>query len=663
MKMGVFKRSAHLQMKMKTYSPPMSLHHVLLLIFFGTFSITSFGQIELPNLISNGMVLQRDSNVKLWGWASVEEPVSITFQGKEYSTLADSDGNWSVSLNNLKQGGPFTMAINGKNKLELTDIYIGDVWLASGQSNMEISMGRVEPLYPDEIEKALNPEIRFFEVPKTFHFEEPLEKLEGGAWKAVTPENIRQFSAVAYFFSKDLYERYGIPIGIINSSLGGSPAEAWLSEQSLKQFPEHYSEAKKFQRTQFRDSIQEDDSKRIGNWHQKAAQEDLGIIDNWKDENLNTNDWYSMEIPGYWADNDFGSRNGVVWFRKTIEIPEALAEESPLLLMGRIVDADSVFVNGKFVGNTTYQYPPRRYEVPAEVLRAGKNTITVRITNESGRGGFVEDKPYKLIFRDTEYDLSGEWRYKLGVEMPSLRGQTFIRWKPMGLFNAMINPITNYSIKGVIWYQGESNAGRPGEYKDLFSSLIKDWRKHWGQEDLPFLYVQLSNFMESKSEPGDSNWARLREAQLKTLSLPNTGMAVAIDVGEWNDIHPLNKKAVGKRLAQAARNVAYKEDVIKGGPIYESFEQQGDSIVISFQNTGKGLVVNNGDKLQQFAIAGKDGNFVWANAEIKNDKVIVYSPEVKNPVAVRYAWADNPEGANLFNLDGFPASPFRTDDY
>lgn len=614
----------------------------------------------MPQLVSDGMVLQRDTDVKIWGWASKGEPISLFFRGEKYEATADQNGNWSVTLSDLEPGGPFTMRLSASNEIELKDIYVGDVWVASGQSNMELLMDRVAPLYADEIATASNTQLRFFEVPKTYDFNEARKDLTEGRWEPVTSETIGKLSAVAYFFSKELFEDYQVPIGIINSSLGGSPAEAWMSEAALKKFPEPYAEALQYKSAQFRDSIERSDSERINDWYRKSTREDMGIANNWKAKDISTSNWNTMEIPGYWADNDLGLVNGVVWFRKKIELPENLANESLELLLGRIVDADSVFVNGTFIGNTTYQYPPRIYSVPAGVLKPGENTISIRITNESGRGGFVTDKPYKLVFGDAEIDLTGDWKYKLGVEMPSLRGQTFIRWKPTGLFNAMINPITNYAIKGVIWYQGESNAGRPGEYQEIFSSLIRDWRSQWGQENLPFLYVQLANFMETKAKPVDSNWARLRDAQLKTLSVPNTGMAVAIDVGEWNDIHPLNKKAIGERLAQAARKVAYDEDVVSGGPLFESFTRKGDSIVISFTNTGKGLIVKNGTELQQFSIAGKDGEFVWAKAEIKGDKVVVYSPKVKDPVALRYAWADNPEGANLFNKDGYPASPFST---
>ncbi|MDT0676348.1 sialate O-acetylesterase [Autumnicola musiva] len=621
-------------------------------------------QVSLPQLINDGMVLQRNAEIRIWGWSSKGESVSVSFLEKTYQVKADRNGKWFVDISDLPAGGPYRMTIKGKNQINLKDLYVGDVWLASGQSNMELPMSRVEPMYSKEIESASNAAIRFFEVPKTYNFEEAKEDLKGGEWMPVTPQNIGQFSAVAYFFAKNLNERYKVPIGIINSSLGGSPAEAWISEESLKKFPDYHDEAMRYKSAEFRDSIEQSDSERINSWYRKSSKDDIGIAKNWQDENINTSGWQEMEIPGYWADEELGAKNGVVWFRRKFDISsENLSNEAPELLMGRIVDADSVFVNGIFAGNTTYQYPPRRYKIPEGVLKKGKNTISIRVINERGRGGFVPDKPYKIVFEDEEIDLEGKWKYKLGAEMPPLRGQTFIRWKPLGLYNSMINPLTDYTIKGVIWYQGESNTDTSDEYRQLFSTLIRDWRKKWDQETFPFLFVQLANFMEAKEEPADSNWARLRDAQLKTLSLPQTGMAVAIDIGEWNDIHPLNKKAVGDRLAQTARKVAYKEEVVSGGPVYNSFTRKGNSIIINFDNVGKGLMIKNGKKLKHFAIAGKDHQFFRANAEIKGDKVIISSPKVKNPVAVRYGWADNPEGVNFYNKNGFPASPFRTDDW
>jgi len=334
------------------------------------------------------------------------------------------------------------------------------------------------------------------------------------------------------------------------------------------------------------------------------------------------------------------------------------------ILLGRIVDADSVFMNGKFIGNTTYLYPRRRYDIPTDVLKEGENIVVIRVINNTGIGGFVLDKPYEIDTDKDTVDLKGDWKFKVGDIMPSLASQTFIRWKPLGLYNAMIAPLLNYKIKGSIWYQGESNADRPIEYRKLFPAMINDWREKWGEGNFPFLFVQLPNFMEAKSEPSESNWALLREAQLMTLSLPKTGMAVTIDIGEWNDIHPVDKLDVGNRLALAAEKIAYGENnIVYSGPIYKSMKVEGNKIVLTFDHVGSGLMAKGGGELKYFSIAGKDKKFVWAKAKIENNKVVVWSDKVMNPVAVRYAWADNPAGANLYNKEGLPASPFRTDDF
>lgn len=627
---------------------------------------TAFSKATLPKLISDGMVLQRDAEVKIWGWAAPGEKVGVAFAGSTYSAPANDDGEWEIRLSGLSAGGPHQMVIISSDTITINDVLVGDVWVCSGQSNMELSMQRASPLYEKEIANAENPYIRYFEVPKVYDFKAPRHDLPGGKWLSPNRETILSFSAVAYFYALELYEQYGVPVGLINASLGGSPAEAWLSEEALKQFPEHWEEARRFKDDSLIARIQAEDGARIGKWHQTLDSLDVGYSDPenpWYEAGLNTTGWQEMIVPGYWADEALGAVNGVVWFSRAFQVPADAAGEPARLLMGRIVDADSVIVNGIYVGSTTYQYPPRRYNVPPGILKAGKNVIAVRVVSNAGRGGFVPDKPYELITAGQTIDLKGAWRYRLGAKMDPLGSQTFIRWKPGGLYNAMIAPLLNYRIKGVIWYQGESNAGRPQEYKTLFPALIQNWRALWKQGDFPFLFVQLANFMEARSEPCESDWAMLREAQLQTLSLPNTGMAVTIDIGEWNDIHPLNKKDVGKRLALAARKVAYEENVVHSGPVYESMKIEGDRIVLSFKNIGGGLVSKGGENLKHFAIAGADRQFAWAEAKIEGEKVIVWSDKVARPVAVRYAWADNPEGANLYNKEGLPASPFRTDDW
>jgi sialate O-acetylesterase len=636
---------------------------VLLLLSFMTLSMVA--QVRLPRLVSDGMVLQRDAQVKVWGWAAQREKVTVSFHDSVYFATANEKGEWTILLSGLKAGGPFTMTVSASNIITVKDIMIGDVWVCSGQSNMELPVRRVRPLYGKEIASSANPYIRHFTVPQKYDFNAPENDLDSGKWESPNPTAVLNFSAVAYFFGTDLYEKYHVPIGLINTSLGGSPAESWLSEEALKQFPNHLNEAQRFRDANLIRQIESQDKARIDAWYAELWQKDEGYRDSqkpWSETALSTDGWRRMNVPGYWAATELGAVNGVVWFRKDVEVPASMIGKPAELNLGRIVDADSVFINGVFVGTTSYQYPPRWYNLPPNVLKAGPNTVVVRVISNIGKGGFVLDKPYQIVCEGGTIDLKGPWLYRLGARMEPLASQTFIRWKPLGLFNAMLAPLLNYAIKGVIWYQGESNAERPIEYRDLFPAVIRDWRAKWNQGDFPFLFVQLPNFMEAKDQPSESNWALLREAQLRTLSLPRTGMAVAIDIGEWNDIHPLNKKDVGKRLALAAQKVAYADDkVVYSGPIYQSMRIEGNKIIITFTNTGSGLMAR-GEELKCFAIAGSDKRFVWAKAKIENDKVVVWSEMVSNPVAVRYAWADNPEGANLYNAEGLPASPFRTDE-
>ncbi len=637
----------------------------LISIFLFLLSTSTFSQVRLPRLISDGMVLQRGAAAKIWGWAASNEEVSVHFIDSTYRTKANQAGDWSVTLSGLKAGGPYILQIKASNVVTVNDVMIGDVWVCSGQSNMELLMKGVRPIYENEIANSNNVFIRQFYVPQTYNFSTPQKDLPYGSWKSANPRNVLDFSAVAYFFGKALYEKYKVPIGLINSSLGGSPAESWMSEGALKDFPAYYKEAQRFKDSTVIKQIETSDNTRIQAWYDLLNEKDKAYSDPrhvWYDTALSTSDWPTMKIPGYWSTSSLGHVNGVVWYRKKINIPLSFIDKEATLILGRIVDADSAFVNGVFVGTTSYQYPPRRYSIPAGLLHKGENTIAIRVINSSGDGGFVLDKTYAIVSGDSAVDLKGDWQYRLGAAMEPLASQTFIRWKPLGLYNAMLAPLLNYRITGVVWYQGESNAAKPIEYRQLLPALVRDWRENWKQGNFPFLIVQLPNFMETKSEPSESDWALLREAQCKALSLPNTGMAVTIDIGEWNDIHPLDKKDVGDRLALAAQKVAYGDDhVVYSGPLYQSMKTDGNKIVLTFSNIGGGLIAK-GTGLKCFAIAGPDKKFVWADAKIEGDNVVVSSGKVLNPVAVRYAWSDNPDGANLYNKEGLPASPFRTDE-
>ncbi|MDU0369042.1 sialate O-acetylesterase [Hymenobacter endophyticus] len=623
-------------------------------------------QVRLPRLVSSGMVLQRDAEVRVWGWAKPAEAVTVSFRGKTYRTTTGPNGQWQVQLPALKAGGPHTMSIKASNQLELTDILVGDVWLLSGQSNMETPMSRLRDKYPAVIAQAANPRIRQFEVPMSYAFQKPRADVTGGKWIAADPQTVLQFSGVGYFFAKEINAKYQVPVGLIKDAVGGSPAEAWLSAEALRQFPTYEQQGAKYKDSLLVASTKQRESAAVANWYKQLYQTDQGEArgqQKWSAPGYDASVWATMNVPGYWAgQTPLGPVNGVVWFRKEVEVPAAMVGQPARLELGTLVDADSTYINGQLVGTTGYQYPPRKYEVKPGVLKAGKNVITVRLISNGGRGGFTLDKNYQLTAGGQTLDLRGPWQYKLGATMPPTPGTTTFQYQPGGLFNGMIAPVLPYAIKGVLWYQGESNTGRPQDYQALMTSLIADWRIHFQQPKLPFLYVQLANFMATKPEPGESGWAAVRDAQRRTLAVPHTGMAVITDAGEWNDIHPLNKQTPGHRLALAAQKVAYGDaKVVSSGPLYQEMQVAGHKATLSFGSIGGGLVAKGGGPLKGFAVAGPDKKFVWAEARIEGKKVVVWSDKVPVPAVVRYAWADNPEGANLYNQEGLPASPFSTE--
>ena len=488
-----------------------------------------------------------------------------------------------------------------------------------------------------------------------------------GEWQVASPVNVLNFGAVSYFFARKLYEQYHVPIGIINSSVGGTPIQAWISKEGIKEIPNYWSRINQLADTTYLNKlIHPAIVKRTNIVHQ---QPDLGTSGpvKWYDTAYVAKGWHQFWLPGYWEDQGVRGLNGVLWFRKEITLPASMAGKPAKLFLGRIVDADETYVNGVFCGATTYQYPPRRYKVASGILKAGKNIIVVRLTNSSDKGGFVPQKPYHIDVDGQQIDLRGDWQYQVGQVYTFDRSANYTptfsaQNEPTGLYNTMVAPAIRYKIKGFVWYQGETNSDKPGEYAALLSALINDWRNKWQGADLPFVYAQLPNYMEVQYSPSESKWAELREAQLKVLSVPNTAMAVAIDAGEWNDIHPLNKKPVGERLALGAEKIAYGDSkTVTSGPIFQSSKIAGDKIVLTFSDIGSGLVIKDGDELKQFAVAGADKKFVWAKAVISGNTVTVYNQDIPNPMYVRYAWANNPEGANLYNAEGLPASPFRTD--
>lgn len=618
---------------------------IVCLIFLSfTVLLPLSAKVRLPRLVSDRMVLQRDVELKIWGWASPGEKVTVRFQGKHYNTETDATGSWQVLLPPQKAGGPFLLEVN---ELVIRDVLVGDVWLCSGQSNQETPIARLTEMFP-EINVSNNHMIRHYKVPTQNSVGGLKEDIAGNAgWHSAVASDVLNWTSLAYFFAQEAYDRYKVPVGMLVSSLGGSAIESWVSQKNLKMFPQLVFD-------------------KVALDSMKLAKQDKGA-GKWQQKNMDDTDWATMEVPGYWQENGIHTR-GTVWYRKAFCVPESMVGRHARLYMGTLVDSDSIFVNGTFVGFTSYTYPPRKYDIPAGVLTEGKNVITVRLTANSANGGFVKGKNYKIVGDDAEIELTGTWKYKIGINQNEVVKYAD-RLKNLnkagsGLYNGMIYPISNYQVKGTIWYQGESNAGRPQIYASLLEALIKDWRELWNMPDMPFLLVQLPNFMEKNDSPSDSGWARIREAQLKTaLNVPYTSLAVTYDVGEWNDIHPLNKKVVAQRLFLGARKLVYGEKITGSGPLYKEMKVEGDKIILTFTEIGRGLICKEGKALRHFAIAGEDQKFVWADAVIRGNKVIVSSKIVQNPVAVRYAWSNNPEDANLCNKEGLLASPFRTDNW
>ncbi|MCU0388959.1 MAG: sialate O-acetylesterase [Chitinophagaceae bacterium] len=611
------------------------------------------------------MILQRDKPVSIWGTAKPNEKITIQFLNKKYNVRADSEGNWKASFPAQKAGGPHQMTLIATNKIILKEILFGDVWFCSGQSNMVHQMNIHDVTYAEDIAKANYPNIRQFLVPTLTNLQGPVMTLPKGTWMPAMGDQVRPFSAVAYFFARKIYEKYGVPIGIINASVGGTPIEAWTSSEGLKDFNDLTKTIERNRDTAYINGLLKEMAAR-----QKAfiPPVDKGLTGEkpWYHPEYAPKDWRPINIPGYWEDQGIRNLDGIVWYRKEIDIPAEMSGKPATVWLGRIVDADELYINGKRVANTTYQYPQRRYKLEPGILKPGKNTFVIRITNNGGKGGFVPDKPYCIFSGKDTIDLKGTWHYKVGSVFEPRQGPGGPAFsaqnQPSALYNAMVAPLVGYGIKGFLWYQGESNAGRPSIYESLQKAQIKDWRTKWRDDSLPFLFVQLPGFMEMNYLPEESNWAVMRHAQLKSLDVPNTAMAVAIDLGEWNDIHPDNKKDVGERLALAAFNKAYQENIVYSGPVFQSAEIAGDKIVIRFSHTGSGLTTKDGEQPDNFAIAGLDKKFVWAQAKIEGEKIVVWSPKVGTPMYVRYAWADNPSNPNLINKEGLPACPFSTAD-
>lgn len=619
--------------------------------------------INLPYIISNGMVLQRNSQIKIWGEASPLTKLALTFCDKQYITVTGEDGKWEILLDTLEAGGPYVMVIEcNNNKRVLQDIVIGEVWVLGGQSNMEMPFKRSLDIIEDEVPLADYPFIRKFAVPEAYNFQRPGDELSSGSWIPVTPRSVLDFSAAGYFFAKTFYEKYRIPIGLIHTAVGGTPAEAWMSEKTVMGFERFHNKLLRCKDDNYVTKVRESDEKYILDWHKRLDGKDKGLLGPvpWYSTCYIDSGWKETDLPKSFLGTELEELRGSVWFRKEFFITEESETTQAKLVLGTIINGDDTYVNGVKIGCNDSLYARRRYELPQGLIKKGKNVLAVRVIITRHMGAFVTDMPYFLKLDNKQVPLCGIWKYSVGAVMEPLAPTIAFQFMPAGVYNSMIYPLRKYIIRGVLWYQGESNTDYTKDYKDLFEALVKDWRSTWKCGEFPFLFVQLANYCPWRMEPAISKWAEIREAQRKSLEIPGTGMAVTYDAGEYNDIHPRDKKTVGNRLALLAFKLVYNENIVFSGPLFHHKKIDNDKIKLYFTHAENGLKARSGP-LNGFAICGEDGKYRKAEAWIEGNTVIVSGKGIIKPVHVRYAWSDNPEEANLYNREGLPASPFTTE--
>ena len=636
-------------------------------------------QVVLQPLFSDNMVLQQKSQAPLWGMSKPSSTVRVvtSWNKQTVSTTADASGHWKVTVATPKAGGPYTITIDDGTPLTLHNVMIGEVWLCTGQSNMEMPLagwGKIDNYEAEIADASRYPDIRIMNV-KNAISPTPLDTFlaEDGGWQVCSSSTIGEFSAAGYFFGRRLWQELKVPIGLIGCNWGGTLAEAWTSEQSIMQMPYFRELTQKVkQMPPTREALQRLYEQEERDYWQAIYDAEQGRTAEgylWANADYDDSSWPEMRQPGKIEENGLSGFDGVVWIRKTFELPAGWEQHDLTLSLGAIDDEDNTFFNGTEVGHTDSWFAPRTYTIPARLVKAGTNTIAIRITDTGVDGGLTsEADQLRLSSAAGTLSLAGPWRYHTAVNLHdfpprpvNMAGNPNL---PTVLYNAMLHPLIPYTLRGAIWYQGESNADRANQYRELLPLMINDWRTQWGA-DLDFYIVQLANFMRQQIEPEESAWAELREAQQHTADhLQHCGIATAIDIGMADDIHPKNKQEVGRRLALAALAQTYGKKLEYSGPVYKSYRIEGNKIRLYFDHVGKGFVTDQVPAPKTFTIAGPDKKFHWAEARIEGETIVVWSPEVSFPVSVRYGWANNPDTKTVIrNTAGLPMLPFRTDQW
>lgn len=652
---------------------------VLMLVPSATGVCNDDETITLPSIFSDRMVFQRDYPLSVWGWGKPGETYIVGLAGIKAEAKTDTSGQWVTTLPPFPAGGPHQLVISGPGQRKVFhDVMVGDVWLCAGQSNMAFTVANANKA-AEVIANSENRNLRQFLIA---HKASPVAIKDcDGSWTTASPDTVDSWTAVGYFFARDLQNQLHIPIGIINASWNETRVEAWISRDALFPLSGTLSDLVQLDwqvayYAAHKNRLNEE--RRLWNAaknHLINAESDVKHQNEFASPRRDDSVWSWMQTPSFWDARGFRNVKGEAWYRKTVEIPAAWADKDLILSPGAASEIESSFFNGVQVGqtgsvdpfNSTGWNKQRKYTIPGKLVKAGKAIIAVRVVNLFGRGGLHSNGDPKAMWlrrADTTegaIPLAGSWRFTFAFQLPP---EPMLAVKPNTasvLFNGMIHPLLLFPIKGVLWYQGEANTDNAYEYRVRFQTLIQDWRTQWGR-DFSFLWVQLANYDKPQGNPVSDNWAVLRESQDKALQLPRTGTALAIDLGEQDTMYPRDKQTVGERLALVARNVTYGEKkLVYSGPRYKAIKVEGDKIRVFFDHIGSGLMVKKDGELNRFSIAGKDRQFVWAKAKIDGNTVLVWSEEVPEPLAVRYAFETNPAGCNLFNKEGLPAAPFRSD--
>lgn len=626
----------------------------LLMMLFMVNAMMQAQMIQLPRFFSDGMVLQRNVKMPVWGKVQTDDEITVTINGKSVKTKADADGNWKVYLPKMKAGGPYVLTVKaGGASKQISNVLIGDVFLCSGQSNMELPIRRCMDVVANEVKDYSNDNIRYLKFPHQFNYVRPNDDVTVLPWQNITPQNCAEVSGICYFMAKELQAKYGVPVGIINSAVGGTQVQAWMPRDVLATFEGYDKELQKakYNQENWVDSVRRAETKAGMDWEKTMNAKDTVML-RWNEQGYDFSSWKTVDMFSNWS----GRKNGSYWFHTTVDIPKELAGKRGILRFGAMKDADTIYVNGQYVGNTTYEYPPRVYQVNEGILREGRNDIVVHLMSQSGMGNFTKGKLYQLEVGELVFPLPSQMQMAVGCTMPPKPVSTYFVDTPTGLYNAMIAPLRDFPVKGMLWYQGESNQGNSKTYAAMLKAMVEAWRGQF-KSDFPVVIMQLPGYMSKHANPVETGWTQIRNQQyVAAHSIKGASLAPTLDTGEYNDIHPQDKKTAGKRAAQQMSRLAYGDKSKDGDvPMPVSAKVADGKIVLTFSGVADGLKQG---ELHDFAIL-VGGKYQWAEAKVAGRNIVnVALPEGVSTTTVRYCWDDYPQ-PSLFNSMDVPAPQFE----